>query len=461
MAPRNRLRRSPRKGKAGRTLLFILLAVVIAIIGAGAFILFETEKPYVALEQGIHSLGGNVTLPLLASDRRSGLSALTITLVQDGRESVIFSRSFQRRAWLSGAGPQEVRQKVVFDAKKAGARNGKAELVLTARDFSLNGFFRGNETVTRIPVVIDTIPPRIAIEHAQRYIRPGGSGIVVYRLSEPARHHGVQIDKAFFAGYPLKNLENVFIAYIALPWNAKAPEQTRVLATDEAGNQGKAVFTMTFKKVPEKRDRINVSDSFLKRKIPEFEEYYPEMQGTLLEQYLFANNEIRRRNAKQIRQICAKPLPEQLWQGRFLRMPGAGRAGFADQRTYYYQGKPIDHQTHLGMDIASTAHVPVKAANRGKVVFAEYLGIYGNTVILDHGQGLFSLYAHLNRIDTSLDTVVDKDQLIGHSGATGMAGGDHLHFSMLVHGIFVTPMEWWDQHWIDVNITEVINSIKP
>ncbi len=463
MARRNRLRRSPRgrKGGAGRTILFILLAVILIVIAAGAFILFETEKPYVALEKETRFLGTSATLPLLASDRRSGISGITITLVQGGRENVIYSRTFPRKAWLSAAGPQEVRQKVLFDAKKAGLKNGKAELVLSVRDFSLNGFFRGNETVTRIPVVIDTTPPRVSIEHAQRYIRPGGSGIVIYRLSEPARKHGVRIDDMFFAGYPLKNFKDVFIAYIALPWNAKAPEQTRVTATDEAGNQGKAIFAMTFRKVPEKKDRINVSDAFLKRKIPEFEEYYPEMQGTLLEQYLFANNEIRRRNAEKIRQVCSDPVPEQLWQDRFLRMPGAGRAGFADQRTYYYQGRPIDHQTHLGMDIASTAHVPIKAANRGKVVFADYLGIYGNTVILDHGQGVYSLYAHLNRIDTSLDTMVDKGELIGHSGATGMAGGDHLHFSMLVHGIFVTPMEWWDQHWIDVNITDVINSIKP
>ncbi len=463
MVRRNRLRRSPRgrKGGAGRTILFILLAVVIVVIGAGAVILFETEKPYVALEKETRYLGSNVTLPLLASDQRSGISEVSITLVQNGREHVIFSRTFPRRAWLTTAGPHEVRQKVPFDARKAGLKNGKAELVLTARDFSLNGFFRGNETVTRIPVIIDTTPPRVSIEHAQRYIRPGGSGIVIYRLSEPARRHGVWIDKTFFAGYPLKDFKNVYIAYIALPWNARAPEQTRVTATDEAGNVGKAIFTMNFKKATWKKDRINVGDSFLKRKIPEFEQHYPEMKGSLLEQYLFANNEIRRRNAEKIRQVCSNPVPEQLWQGRFLRMPGAGRAGFADQRTYYYHGRPIDHQTHLGMDIASTAHVPIKAANRGKVIFADYLGIYGNAVILDHGQGVYSLYAHLSRIDTTLDAIVDKDQLIGHSGATGMAGGDHLHFSMLVHGIFVTPREWWDQHWIDVNITDVINSIRP
>ena len=125
--------------------------------------------------------------------------------------------------------------------------------------------------------------------------------------------------------------------------------------------------------------------------------------------------------------------------------------------SYLYQGKAVDEQTHLGVDIASTMQAEIRAANRGKVVFAEYLGIYGNTVILDHGQGLFSLYSHLSSIEASSGTVVEKNQRLGRSGVSGMAGGDHLHFSMLVHGVFVTPVEWWDQHWIDVNIKAAVN----
>jgi murein DD-endopeptidase MepM/ murein hydrolase activator NlpD len=122
-----------------------------------------------------------------------------------------------------------------------------------------------------------------------------------------------------------------------------------------------------------------------------------------------------------------------------------------------YNGEVIDAQTHLGVDIASTQQDSVRAANRGKVVFADYLGIYGNVVILDHGQGVFSLYSHLSSFDTTLGALVDKDEPIGRTGVSGMAGGDHLHFSMLIHGIFVTPVEWWDQNWIDVNIQNILN----
>jgi len=112
------------------------------------------------------------------------------------------------------------------------------------------------------------------------------------------------------------------------------------------------------------------------------------------------------------------------------------------------------------MDIASTRRAEVKAANNGKVVFGDYLGIYGNMVLLDHGQGVFSLYSHLSQINVTVGDSVKGGGVIGLTGTTGMAGGDHLHFSMLVHGTFVTPKEWWDKHWIDVTIDEPITDSK-
>jgi murein DD-endopeptidase MepM/ murein hydrolase activator NlpD len=231
-----------------------------------------------------------------------------------------------------------------------------------------------------------------------------------------------------------------------------------VVAADEAGNEVTVPLAVTVKPVEEKQDSITLSDGFLQKKIPEFEEHYPNLQGSLLDKYLHINRVVRDENARSIAKACTETEPKQLWTDRFLRMPGAGRAGFADQRTYLYNGQIIDHQTHLGVDIASTERAEIRAANRGKVVFADYLGIYGNMIILDHGQGLASLYSHLSSIETAVGTLVEKNQPIGRSGATGMAGGDHLHFSMLVHGVFVTPTEWWDQHWIDVNIKSALNA---
>ncbi len=452
--------RAPRKRrnplKKGPILLFLSLLLLAALAGGGV-ILFEGEKPAISLQEKITHLGNRRTIAFGVEDRRSGIREVTVSLLQKGRATQLYKKTFERRAYFSRAGEEKLSDKLLFDGKKAGAADGKAELLITACDFSLRGMLRGNRSELRLPVTVDTKPPKITLIHSQRYIRPGGSGVVVYSLSEEAPHHGVRIDDALFPGFPLEpGSKKRYVAFIALPWNTKAVGNSWVFAEDAAGNNGKSGFTMKIKKVADKRDRINVGDSFLKRKIPEFQEHYPEMSGSLLDQYLFVNNRVRKQNNETIRKICSRSGSERLWENSFSRMPGAGRAGFADQRTYYYKGKPIDHQVHLGMDIASTARVEIKAANRGKVVFAQYLGIYGNTVILDHGQGVFSLYSHLSRIDVREGDAVESNTVIGRSGATGMAGGDHLHFSILINGIFVSPVEWWDQHWIDVNINDVL-----
>jgi murein DD-endopeptidase MepM/ murein hydrolase activator NlpD len=86
------------------------------------------------------------------------------------------------------------------------------------------------------------------------------------------------------------------------------------------------------------------------------------------------------------------------------------------------------------------------------VDFADYLGIYGNCVIVDHGMGVQSLYAHLSSFDVKPGDQVEKEQVLGRSGMTGLAGGDHLHFTMLVNGRPVTPVEWWSSQWIEDRI---------
>jgi len=458
MARSIRLHRSSRRGGFLKNLMLVLAAAVVLAAATAGVLLFEFEKPTLVLDREIKYLGGKVELPLRVTDKKSGIRSITITLSQGDTTAVLLEKSFPRQAWFTPAGPTSLNEKVAIDAQKAGIKEGKAELVISVRDFSLNGFFKGNETLQRLPVTMDTKPPVVKILQAQRSIRSGGSGVVIYTISEPPGRHGVAIDKAFFPGFPVGRA-NTYICYFALPWDAGQPTKMQLIGSDEAGNEVLLPLPTVFKKEAIKRDSINLSERFLQQKMPEFAQHYPEMKGTLVEQYLYVNNQVRRSNAETIAQICAATDPQQLWSDRFLRMFGSGRAGFADQRTYLYSGAAIDTQTHLGVDIASLERAEIRAANRGKVVFTDYLGIYGNTVIIDHGQGIASLYAHLSSIDAKAGAMVEKDQPIGHSGATGMAGGDHLHFSMLVHGIFVTPVEWWDQHWIDVNIKSALNAL--
>jgi murein DD-endopeptidase MepM/ murein hydrolase activator NlpD len=142
-----------------------------------------------------------------------------------------------------------------------------------------------------------------------------------------------------------------------------------------------------------------------------------------------------------------------LWTQSFLQLAGSQvESAFADLRTYVYKGKKIDQQVHLGFDLATTQHGPVLAANDGKVIWAAPLGIYGNCIVLDHGLGLQSIYGHLSAITVKEGDMVSRGQQMGKSGSTGLAGGDHLHYSMQVDGVQVNPVEWWDDHWINDHI---------
>ncbi len=459
MARGNKLRRRSKSGNNGRKIVIAIIALFLVGAGVAGYILFESESPQIGVTKQIVFIGENIELPVNAADHKSGLRSVTMEIKQNEIRKQLFNRTFQRKAWFSQAGPAELKENAVINISKNKKefKDGEATLIITARDFSLAGMLKGNETVITIPVQIDTKSPRVTIEHAQRNIRQGGTGIVIYTVSESAPVHGVQIDDFFFPGFQLGQEENRFIAYIALPWDSERPQVSKVIARDQAGNSGKRTFRMNFRKIRNQPDNMYITDSFLKQKLPEFEIIYPKLSGSPIEKYLFINREIRSRNAATVLEVCQNPLPERLWEGRFIRMAGANMAGFADQRIYYYKGEVVDHQVHLGVDLASTKNAPVGAANTGKVIFAEYLGIYGYTVIIDHGQGVFSLYSHLSRIDTEVNSMVNKNDLIGHTGISGMTGGDHLHFSMLIHGVFVTHLEWWDQSWLDANIKAFIN----
>jgi murein DD-endopeptidase MepM/ murein hydrolase activator NlpD len=150
-----------------------------------------------------------------------------------------------------------------------------------------------------------------------------------------------------------------------------------------------------------------------------------------------------------------------LWEGQFIRLENAAPKGsFAQFRNYYYHGKVVDQQTHLGVDLSSLPHSSVPAANRGKVVYADDLGIYGQCIIIDHGLGLQTLYGHLSRIGVKVGDDVQKGQIIASTGDTGLAGGDHLHFGVLVSGEQVNPIEWWDPSWINNNVTSKLQTAR-
>lgn len=436
-------------------LLFVLCLAVLALL---FWLAGEREKPQVTFTGDISYLGFVPRqISLTASDTGSGLQLVETIISQEGKRIRLLEKTYPKEGFFPGAGPKRITETLLLNAKTLGFKDGPANLQVKVSDFSWWNWLRGNITTVNIPLLVDTMPPALSLLEVPKYIKAGGAGVVVYRISEPPGRHGVLINEIFYPGVPLpKKGEGVYAACLGLPFDLTSMEKILVAAEDKTGNEARMSLSVSLHPRKIKSDKIAVSDAFLAAKLPEFATYYPDLSGTPVEQFLRVNGEIRRANYEKIKEICGRFSPERLWDGRFVRMEGSPKAGYADRRTYVYERKEIDSQVHLGVDIASTQQAPVPAANRGKVVLAEYLGIYGNTVILDHGQGIFSLYSHLSRIDAQVGTILDKGTPIGLSGATGMAGGDHLHFSMLVNGVFVDPVEWWDEEWLKLHMLNVL-----
>jgi murein DD-endopeptidase MepM/ murein hydrolase activator NlpD len=247
------------------------------------------------------------------------------------------------------------------------------------------------------------------------------------------------------------------VAFFALLYDQDLRSPIVAFARDEAGNEAKATFADNVFPKAFKKSRIELDDTFIDRVVPEIVEHSPELKMTspsqgspeMVAAFLKVNGELRTINANQIAAFAGKTAPGKLWNGPFVQLGNSQvEASFADHRTYAYKGREIDQQTHLGFDLAVTSRVPIVAANAGTVMNASRLGIYGNCVILDHGMGVQSLYGHLSSFDVNVGDTVTRGQTIGRSGMTGLAGGDHLHFTLLVGGRMVNPVEWWDPHWI-------------
>jgi murein DD-endopeptidase MepM/ murein hydrolase activator NlpD len=182
-------------------------------------------------------------------------------------------------------------------------------------------------------------------------------------------------------------------------------------------------------------------------------------QGSPKDIFIKVNRDLRKENEEKIKNITQKSAASKLWNGVFTQLSNSKvEANFADARTYIYHQEAIDKAYHVGYDLSVTKHYPVEAANSGNVAFTGDLGIYGNTVIIDHGLGLFTLYSHLSSIDVKPGDAIKKQQIIGKTGDTGLAAGDHLHFGVYLDGVPVLPKEWWDEKWLRDNVYQKLQS---
>jgi hypothetical protein len=432
---------------------YIFGCLVLLIAGGGVWLFLtvgERGKPVVEIGADAAVIGLRKDLTVTFSDSGRGLGRTEVIITQDNRPRVLSAVDYPE----AGVGRKAISTAV--DAAILKLHDGPAILTLTAIDHSL---WRNRITVTW-PVTIDSLPPQIFPLNTQNHINPGGTCVVAYHLSEAVPLTGVQVGDIFHPAYPITLTGKPgYAVYFALPLEASGTPHIRILARDQAGNETASDIPVLIQKRKFRRDKMVLTDHFLGQKMPEFQALFADLRGkTPIEVFIYVNSLLRADNLKTIQSVCMKSEPRPLWRDTFLRMKNAApMALFGDRRTYLYDGKPVGESLHIGVDLASLVHAPIEAANNGIVRFAGRLGIYGNAVIIDHGMGLSTLYAHMSGVQVKPDQTVKRGETIGFSGSTGLAGGDHLHFGVAVHGQFVDPREWWDPHWIADNVTKKLD----
>jgi murein DD-endopeptidase MepM/ murein hydrolase activator NlpD len=424
---------------------YVFVPILVVAVMAAIFAFFwSTSGPALSLTPaaGPVSAGRGVVAQLEAP---RGLRKLTVAAIQGERTVTVLLKEYPAA-------------RETFSVAQAGLQEGPFTLQVEAAGSSIFGL-PGRTTSATLSFTYDNTPPVVAVMSAAHNIIRGGAGLVVYTVAEEVEKTGVVVGDRFFPGY--RQAGNFYACLFPFPYNM-TPEQyvPKVVAVDRAGNERLAGINFHLLVKPFSTDRINLSDALLAKVSAEFGKMFPQAK-TPLEIFLKANGELRAQNLKALYDFARQTSPTPLWQGDFLRMPNsAPLGGFAQTRTYLHQGQQVDLQTHLGFDLASVAQAPVPAANRGKVVHAGDLGIYGQCIIIDHGLGLQTLYGHLSRMAVKAGESVEKGQVIGNTGATGMAAGDHLHFGVTVSGQEVNPLEWWDRSWIKNNVAGKLEMIK-
>jgi murein DD-endopeptidase MepM/ murein hydrolase activator NlpD len=434
-----------------KILVSLVVLLMLAVIVPVAYVGWRQWVPGVRVVTPPPRLIGHkgaMTLDVQAA--RGNIARIEVRILQGDKSAVLAKQE-------TPLGPR-VNVPIAFETGALGLREGAATLEVWARDDFWRPLKRQDRAVASFPITIDLTPPKVEIVAATQYLSPGGAGIIVYRVSGAARE-GVMLGTTRFAGTPTGPPEqNMRVVLVALPYDWTRTSPLSVTAQDEAGNVTTRGVPVEIKPRRFPRDRIEIKDSFLQMKVPELLPQWPPGKP-LVEGFLVINRDQRKQAEDEKRRIGAKSADKPLFDGAFVQPRNTKVfSNFAETRTYFYQGREIDTQVHYGYDLASTKQSPIPAANKGVVAFAGPLTIYGNAVIIDHGLGLMTLYGHLSTIDVKVGEAVDKGKELGRSGNTGLAIGDHLHYEVLVHGISVTPLEWWDAKWIRDHISKPLKA---
>ncbi|HEX6162383.1 MAG TPA: M23 family metallopeptidase [Vicinamibacterales bacterium] len=439
--------------------LVFLAGIVVGILGGIVMYYMAGREagPSITIHSPQKYIGRSTPVAVAVAGQTELATDTTITLEQNGKPIPL---------QVSVEMPSGAQANATATIGREGLVNGPARLTVDAGRKVFFGLRTVRTTESReLEVRLD--PPRVAVVSIHHFINLGGAEFAVLRATPPDVEAGVQIGDTKYPFYPGSGVglsdPALRVGFFALRHDQDITTRMSAYARDAAGNE--ATTPLEHRPFVKKfvQSKIPIDQRFLDRVVPAIASNTPDLKvdtGSpegLLKGFLEINGNLRKKNGDFIASLAQKSEPRMLWTEAFAQMMNSQvESRFADRRTYFFEDKEIDKQVHLGFDLATVQQAPVHASNAGKVLFADYLGIYGNCVILDHGLGVQSLYAHLSSIGVKVGDTVTKGQELGRTGATGLAGGDHLHFTMLLQGTPVNPVEWWDQHWLQDRVLRKI-----
>jgi murein DD-endopeptidase MepM/ murein hydrolase activator NlpD len=424
-----------------RAAIGLLLLFVVAVILLFSF----SATPTIAFSQSIKAIGLATPVTVNIADPH-GIRRAAAYVEQDGQRYKLaeISHASRRFHWRGNASDETL--DFTAGAKSTPQlKDGSARLIVEAT----SNDFRGKTIEAARDVTVATRPVTVVADSDQHYLYVGMADLVTYNVSGSATASGIRVGDQTFRGWPIPGDKPGQFSLFAFAWNMPLNTVPTVYAAGAGGDEAHGAITVQFPKREQPKYRVRdlqIDDKFMQKVVNELD---PNGSGDMVERFVRINSDMRKKNNQTLAELKMKTEPNFLWSQPFLQQPNSKvEANFADVRNYIHNGKRIDQQVHLGYDLSITQHVGVQASNDGRVVYAAPLGIYGNCIVVDHGYGLQTIYGHLSQIDVHEGDMVKRGQVMGKSGMTGMAGGDHIHFSMQLEGVQIDPKEWWDAHWI-------------
>jgi hypothetical protein len=440
-------------------LLVVILFFI--VIGVGYLYLspaFEQNKPIVTSKSNMYwNLQSDIKINIKDD---TGIKYYKV-IFKDGSKNIVLAQKVMKNSEKDITISIEPPKLDIF------YKGQNTSLEVEVVDNSKWNFLEGNKIIKKINLTIDTQKPIANIIRNSRYIQRGGSAVIVVKIQDN------NLKDAYISFNGIKNFkltpfykQNYYIALIAWPMDIVSFSKVNLIVIDKAENKTitKVPFYIQNKII--KNDTIQIEESFIESVSKRvLEQSFEKTSDNLKDIFVYSNTILREKNLKTIEEVVlnnySNGMVKSFKINPLRRLKGSKMvAGYGEKRHYYLNGIKINDAWHLGIDWASVKEAPIRIANDGIVIFKNYLGLYGNSIIIDHGMGLATLYAHTSTQNVEIGDYITKNTKIANTGSTGAVFGDHLHLGVLVQGIEVNPVEWMDKDWLKIRIFDVLSKAK-